>query len=227
MRKCPTAHSAASETSKLPSVRINPDFPHAFHMSFSNSIQQKQSTVVSPNPPNAASLALEGQILKLIMWKIPATALTRFRCSKLCDWLKAVVSFVNVRDSCGAQEGDECCLSCFVALFYFQDTYLQYLFCPLAFICRQLRSAHTLGWKQKRRKKRKCVPSLYSFQALLLILLRYLLAGLGLFFLGLVIGWFTHNPPAVKPPAPPSDSSDLLEELLKGITADKIDALQK
>lgn len=57
-------------------------------------------------------------------------------------------------------------------------------------------------------------------------LLRYLLAGLGLFFLGLVIGWFTHNPPAVKPPAPPSDSSDLLEDLLKGITADKIDALQ-
>lgn len=83
------------------------------------------------------------------------------------------------------------------------------------------------GLEPKHRKKRKCVLSLYSFQNLLLILLRYLLAGLGLFFLGLVIGWFTHNPPAVKPPAPPSDSSDLLEELLKGITADKIDALQK
>ncbi|KAI3368104.1 hypothetical protein L3Q82_007836 [Scortum barcoo] len=56
-------------------------------------------------------------------------------------------------------------------------------------------------------------------------LLRYLLAGVGLFVLGLLIGWFTHTP-TIKRPVPPSDSSDLLEELLRGITADKIDALQ-
>ncbi|XP_062280159.1 inactive N-acetylated-alpha-linked acidic dipeptidase-like protein 2 [Scomber scombrus] len=57
-------------------------------------------------------------------------------------------------------------------------------------------------------------------------LLRYFLAGVGLFVLGLLIGWFAHTP-TVKPPVPPSDSSDLLEELLRGITADKIDALQR
>ncbi|XP_037625405.1 LOW QUALITY PROTEIN: inactive N-acetylated-alpha-linked acidic dipeptidase-like protein 2 [Sebastes umbrosus] len=57
-------------------------------------------------------------------------------------------------------------------------------------------------------------------------LLRYFLAGVGLFVLGLLIGWFTHTS-TVKPPAPPSDSSDLLEELLKGITADKINALHR
>ncbi|XP_047198958.1 inactive N-acetylated-alpha-linked acidic dipeptidase-like protein 2 [Hippoglossus stenolepis] len=57
-------------------------------------------------------------------------------------------------------------------------------------------------------------------------LLRYFLAAVGLFVLGLLIGWFTHTQ-SVKRPVPPSDSSDLLEELLKGITAEKIDALQK
>ncbi|XP_069580769.1 inactive N-acetylated-alpha-linked acidic dipeptidase-like protein 2 [Brachyistius frenatus] len=55
--------------------------------------------------------------------------------------------------------------------------------------------------------------------------LRYFLAGVGLFVLGILIGWFTHTS-SVKPPPPPPDSSDLLEELLRGITADKIDALQ-
>uniref|UniRef100_A0A3Q3LBR6 N-acetylated alpha-linked acidic dipeptidase like 2 n=1 Tax=Mastacembelus armatus TaxID=205130 RepID=A0A3Q3LBR6_9TELE len=53
----------------------------------------------------------------------------------------------------------------------------------------------------------------------------YFLAGLGIFVLGLLIGWFTHTP-TIKPPVPPSDSSDLLEDLLRGITADKINALQ-
>ncbi|KAM3876219.1 inactive N-acetylated-alpha-linked acidic dipeptidase-like protein 2 [Diretmus argenteus] len=57
-------------------------------------------------------------------------------------------------------------------------------------------------------------------------LLRYLLAGVGLFILGLLIGRFAHTSTG-KPPVPPLDSSDLLEELLRGITADKIDALQK
>uniref|UniRef100_A0A3Q0RKK4 N-acetylated alpha-linked acidic dipeptidase like 2 n=1 Tax=Amphilophus citrinellus TaxID=61819 RepID=A0A3Q0RKK4_AMPCI len=57
-------------------------------------------------------------------------------------------------------------------------------------------------------------------------LLKYFLAGVGLFVLGVLIGWFTHTS-TIKPPVPPPDSSDLLEELLKGITADKIDALQR
>ncbi|XP_047444157.1 inactive N-acetylated-alpha-linked acidic dipeptidase-like protein 2 [Mugil cephalus] len=57
-------------------------------------------------------------------------------------------------------------------------------------------------------------------------LLRYFLAGVGLFVLGILIGWFSHTS-RVKPPIPPLDSSDLLEELLRGITADKIDALQR
>ncbi|XP_075876073.1 inactive N-acetylated-alpha-linked acidic dipeptidase-like protein 2 [Nelusetta ayraudi] len=57
-------------------------------------------------------------------------------------------------------------------------------------------------------------------------LLRYLLGTSALFVLGLLIGWFTHGSPATKAPAAPSDSSDLLEELLRRITADKIDALQ-
>ncbi|KAF3691343.1 Inactive N-acetylated-alpha-linked acidic dipeptidase-like protein 2 [Channa argus] len=56
-------------------------------------------------------------------------------------------------------------------------------------------------------------------------LLRYFLGGSAFFILGLVIGWFTHTP-THKLPVPPSDSSDLLEELLRGITADKIKALQ-
>lgn len=183
--------------------------------------------------------ALEGQILKLIMWEIPATALMRFRCSKLCDWLKEAVSFVNVRDSCSAGEGDESCLGCFAVVAFKTHIYsFSFVHSPsFASSCSQSHTLFSSSWflsaevrfgpEPKRRKKRKCVPSLHSSQTLLLILLRYLLAGLGLFFLGLVIGWFTHNPPAMKPPAPPSDSSDLLEELLKGITADKIDALQK
>ncbi|XP_067370328.1 inactive N-acetylated-alpha-linked acidic dipeptidase-like protein 2 isoform X2 [Channa argus] len=57
-------------------------------------------------------------------------------------------------------------------------------------------------------------------------LLRYFLGGSAFFILGLVIGWFTHTP-THKLPVPPSDSSDLLEELLRGITADKIKALQR
>lgn len=55
---------------------------------------------------------------------------------------------------------------------------------------------------------------------------RYVLAGVGIFVLGILIGWFTHAPmkrPAVSSP----ESSDLLEELLRGIKADKINALQK
>lgn len=62
---------------------------------------------------------------------------------------------------------------------------------------------------------------------LVLVLLRYLLGTSALFVLGLLIGWFTHGSPATKAPAAPSDSSDLLEELLRRITADKIDALQR
>uniref|UniRef100_A0A3B4ZX47 N-acetylated alpha-linked acidic dipeptidase like 2 n=1 Tax=Stegastes partitus TaxID=144197 RepID=A0A3B4ZX47_9TELE len=54
-------------------------------------------------------------------------------------------------------------------------------------------------------------------------LVRYLLAGVGLFVLGVLIGWFTHTS-SVKPPVQPPDSSDLLEDLLRRITADKIDA---
>lgn len=57
-------------------------------------------------------------------------------------------------------------------------------------------------------------------------LCRYFLAGVALFVLGALIGWFTHTS-TIKSPVLPPDSSDLLEELLKGITADKIDALQK
>ncbi|CAJ1059676.1 inactive N-acetylated-alpha-linked acidic dipeptidase-like protein 2 [Xyrichtys novacula] len=56
--------------------------------------------------------------------------------------------------------------------------------------------------------------------------LRYFLAGAGLFILGLLIGWFAHTP-TIKPLVRPSDSSDLLEELLKVIKADKINALQR
>lgn len=59
-----------------------------------------------------------------------------------------------------------------------------------------------------------------------LFLYRYFLAAAGLFVLGLLIGWFTHTP-TVKPSVPPADTSDLLEELLRRITADKIDALQR
>lgn len=208
-------------------------------MFFSDSMQRKQSTAVSPNPPDAALLSSWRTNIKTNYVRNPCNRFDAIpllktlwltqRGRQLCEcqrlmqrWRRRWMLF-GLFCSCG-----------------FQDTYLQFQFCPLAFICQQLQSVHTLfysswflsaevrfGPEPKRRKKRKCVPSPHSFQTLLLILLRYLLAGLGLFFLGLVIGWFTHNPPAMKPPAPPSDSSDLLEELLKGITADKIDALQK
>ncbi|KAJ0032728.1 hypothetical protein NQD34_002809 [Periophthalmus magnuspinnatus] len=57
-------------------------------------------------------------------------------------------------------------------------------------------------------------------------LLRYFIAGVGLFILGLLIGWFLHSPSSVKPKALPPESLDLLEELLTRITADKIEALQ-
>ncbi|KAM4628730.1 inactive N-acetylated-alpha-linked acidic dipeptidase-like protein 2 [Polymixia lowei] len=57
-------------------------------------------------------------------------------------------------------------------------------------------------------------------------LLRYLLAGVGLFILGLLIGRFAHTPTG-KPSVPLPDTSDLLEEILGGITADKIEALQR
>lgn len=145
-------------------------------MFFSDSMQRKQSTVVSPNPPNAASLALEGQILKLIMWKIPATALMRFRCWELWDWLKEAVSFVNVRDSCSAEEGDECCLGCFavVASFYFQDTHLQApvsvlsnrLHLPAAAVSQStlcfIPQRFTLGWNQNaERKESACCPFIH------------------------------------------------------------------
>uniref|UniRef100_A0A665WQF4 N-acetylated alpha-linked acidic dipeptidase like 2 n=1 Tax=Echeneis naucrates TaxID=173247 RepID=A0A665WQF4_ECHNA len=68
-------------------------------------------------------------------------------------------------------------------------------------------------------------PALKGQRRVHCFLLRYFLAAAGLFVLGLLIGWFTHTP-NVKPPVPPSDSSDLLEELLRRIAADKIDALQ-
>ncbi|XP_041861463.1 inactive N-acetylated-alpha-linked acidic dipeptidase-like protein 2 [Melanotaenia boesemani] len=56
--------------------------------------------------------------------------------------------------------------------------------------------------------------------------LRYFLAGLGLFVLGVLVGWFTHTSSTKQPLVPP-ETSDLLEELLRGIKAEKIDALQK
>ncbi|KAM6921203.1 inactive N-acetylated-alpha-linked acidic dipeptidase-like protein 2 [Xenentodon cancila] len=57
-------------------------------------------------------------------------------------------------------------------------------------------------------------------------ILRYFLGGLGLFVLGILVGWFTHTS-SIKISPPPPESSDLLEELLKGIKADKIAALQR
>lgn len=56
---------------------------------------------------------------------------------------------------------------------------------------------------------------------------RYASAGLGLFSLGLLIGWFLRTPAHTEPPDPPSDRSDLLEELLHRISAEKINALHK
>lgn len=56
---------------------------------------------------------------------------------------------------------------------------------------------------------------------------RYVSAGLSLFVLGLLFGWLIHTPARVEAPDPPSDSSDLLEELLLNISAEKIDALHK
>ncbi|XP_072294093.1 inactive N-acetylated-alpha-linked acidic dipeptidase-like protein 2 [Eucyclogobius newberryi] len=58
-------------------------------------------------------------------------------------------------------------------------------------------------------------------------LLRYFVAGVALFVLGLLIGWFIHSPASVKAKALPPESSDLLEELLTRITAEKIEALQR
>ncbi|XP_070303700.1 inactive N-acetylated-alpha-linked acidic dipeptidase-like protein 2 isoform X2 [Salvelinus sp. IW2-2015] len=56
-------------------------------------------------------------------------------------------------------------------------------------------------------------------------LVKYLLAGVGLFILGLLIGHYAHI--RDKPtPEPPTDT-DLLEELLKDITAEKIQALHR
>lgn len=55
---------------------------------------------------------------------------------------------------------------------------------------------------------------------------RYFLAGVGIFVLGILVGWFIHTS-SKRPTAPPPESLDLLEELLRGIKADKIDALQK
>lgn len=56
---------------------------------------------------------------------------------------------------------------------------------------------------------------------------RYASAGLGLFSLGLLMGWFLRTPARAEPPDPPSDGSDLLEELLRRISAEKINALHK
>uniref|UniRef100_A0A096M069 N-acetylated alpha-linked acidic dipeptidase like 2 n=1 Tax=Poecilia formosa TaxID=48698 RepID=A0A096M069_POEFO len=56
-------------------------------------------------------------------------------------------------------------------------------------------------------------------------ILRYFLAGVGIFVLGILVGWFIHTS-SKRPTAPPPESLDLLEELLRGIKADKIDALQ-
>uniref|UniRef100_A0A8C8GK87 Inactive N-acetylated-alpha-linked acidic dipeptidase-like protein 2 n=1 Tax=Oncorhynchus tshawytscha TaxID=74940 RepID=A0A8C8GK87_ONCTS len=56
-------------------------------------------------------------------------------------------------------------------------------------------------------------------------LVKYLLAGVGLFILGLLIGHYAHS--TDKPtPEPPTDT-DLLEELLRDITAEKIQALHR
>uniref|UniRef100_A0A3Q3WBY5 Uncharacterized protein n=1 Tax=Mola mola TaxID=94237 RepID=A0A3Q3WBY5_MOLML len=51
-------------------------------------------------------------------------------------------------------------------------------------------------------------PGLKGQRRLHCILLRYLLAGLGLFFLGLLIGLFAHTP-SVKPPVHPSETPNL------------------
>ncbi|XP_038163108.1 inactive N-acetylated-alpha-linked acidic dipeptidase-like protein 2 [Cyprinodon tularosa] len=57
-------------------------------------------------------------------------------------------------------------------------------------------------------------------------ILRYFLSGLGIFLVGILVGWFTHTPS--KPASTPlPESPDLLEELLRGIKAEKINALQK
>ncbi|XP_072517227.1 inactive N-acetylated-alpha-linked acidic dipeptidase-like protein 2 [Salminus brasiliensis] len=54
---------------------------------------------------------------------------------------------------------------------------------------------------------------------------KYLLAGAGVFFLGLLIGLYTHS--KEKQSARPSASTDLLERVLQSITAEKIQALQR
>ncbi|KAJ7992853.1 hypothetical protein DPEC_G00266370 [Dallia pectoralis] len=56
-------------------------------------------------------------------------------------------------------------------------------------------------------------------------LVRYLLAGIGIFILGLLIGHYIHR--TEQPiPEPPTDT-DILEELLRDITATKIQALHR
>ncbi|MED6239823.1 hypothetical protein ATANTOWER_011682 [Ataeniobius toweri] len=57
-------------------------------------------------------------------------------------------------------------------------------------------------------------------------ILRYVLAGVGIFVLGILVGLFTHTS-SKRPTIPSPESLDLLEELLRGIKADKIDALHK
>lgn len=57
-------------------------------------------------------------------------------------------------------------------------------------------------------------------------LLRYLAVGVAVFVVGFLIGWFLHAPASAKPKVLSPESSDLLEDLLKRISADKIEALQ-
>uniref|UniRef100_A0A8B9HFV2 Uncharacterized protein n=1 Tax=Astyanax mexicanus TaxID=7994 RepID=A0A8B9HFV2_ASTMX len=54
---------------------------------------------------------------------------------------------------------------------------------------------------------------------------KYLLAGAGVFFLGLLIGLYTHR--AEKQPEISNQSTDLLERVVQSITAEKIQALQR
>ncbi|KAL1022463.1 hypothetical protein UPYG_G00028010, partial [Umbra pygmaea] len=56
-------------------------------------------------------------------------------------------------------------------------------------------------------------------------LFRYLLAGIGLFILGLLIGHYAHR--AKLPTPEPPTHTDILEELLRNITATKIQALHR
>ncbi|XP_054605582.1 inactive N-acetylated-alpha-linked acidic dipeptidase-like protein 2 isoform X2 [Nothobranchius furzeri] len=58
------------------------------------------------------------------------------------------------------------------------------------------------------------------------VMLRYALAGVGGLILGILVGWFSHTS-SVSSSLPSPESSDLLEELLRRIQADKINALQR